>query len=62
MTDILQTVVPVVAIVLGALLALRLVLLIPGWIGRTRRPEARAIRVIGVGGGGSNAVDRMVAA
>jgi len=61
-TDILQTVVPVVAIVLGALLALRLVLLIPGWIGRTRRPEARATRVIGVGGGGSNAVDRMVAA
>ena len=62
MTDILQTVVPVVAIVLGALLALRLVLLIPGLIRRTRRPEARAIRVIGVGGGGSNAVDRMVAA
>ncbi|MDT4947081.1 MAG: cell division protein FtsZ, partial [Pseudonocardiales bacterium] len=62
MTDILQTVVPVAAIVLGVLIAIRLVLLVPGWIRRTRRPEARAIRVIGVGGGGSNAVDRMVAA
>jgi cell division protein FtsZ len=61
-TDILQTVVPVAAIVLGVLIAIRLVLLVPGWIRRTRRPEARAIRVIGVGGGGSNAVDRMVAA
>jgi cell division protein FtsZ len=61
-TDILQAVVPVVAIVVAALLVLRLIVLIPGWIKRTRRPEARAIRVIGVGGGGSNAVDRMVAA
>ena len=33
---------------------------IPGWVRRARRPEARAIRVVGVGGGGSNAVDRMV--
>jgi cell division protein FtsZ len=61
-TDILQAVVPVAAVVVAALLVLRLVFLIPGWIRRTRRPEARAIRVIGVGGGGSNAVDRMVAA
>jgi cell division protein FtsZ len=61
-TDILQTVVPVAAIVLGVLIAVRLILLVPGWIRSTRRPEARAIRVIGVGGGGSNAVDRMVAA
>jgi len=28
---------------------------------RLRRPEARSIRVIGVGGAGSNAVDRMLA-
>ncbi len=62
MTDIVQTVVLVAAIVLGGLLVLRLLVLIPGWIRRTRRPETRAIRVIGIGGGGSNAVDRMVAA
>ena len=62
MTDIVQTVVLVAAIVLGGLLVLRLLVLLPGWIRRTRRPETRAIRVIGVGGGGSNAVDRMVAA
>jgi cell division protein FtsZ len=61
-TDIAQTVVLVAAIVLGGLLAVRLLALIPGWIRRMRRPETRAIRVIGVGGGGSNAVDRMVAA
>ena len=60
MTDIVQTVVLLAAIVLGGLLALRLIVLIPGWIRRTRRPETRAIRVVGVGGGGSNAVDRMV--
>jgi cell division protein FtsZ len=59
-TDIVQTVVLLAAIVLGGLLALRLIVLIPGWIRRTRRPETRAIRVVGVGGGGSNAVDRMV--
>ena len=57
-----QTVLLVAAIVLGGLLVLRRLLLIPGWIGRRRRPESRAIRVIGVGGGGSNAVDWMVAA
>jgi cell division protein FtsZ len=47
---------------LVALLALRVLTSVPGWIRRTRRPETRAIRVIGVGGGGSNAVDRMVEA
>ena len=41
---------------------LRRLVRIPGWARRTRRPEGRAIRVVGVGGGGSNAVDRMVAA
>jgi cell division protein FtsZ len=36
-------------------------MLVRGWVRRTRRPETRRIRVVGVGGGGSNAVDRMVA-
>ena len=40
----------------------RRVLRIPVWIQRRRRPETRAILVIGVGGGGGNAVDRMIAA
>lgn len=62
MTDVAQTVVVVAAVVLAGLLALRLLAPVPAWIRRTRRPERRAIRVIGVGGGGSNAVDRMVAA
>jgi cell division protein FtsZ len=61
-SDVAQTVVVVAAILVGSLLALRLLVPVPGWIRRTRRPETRAIRVIGVGGGGSNAVDRMVAA
>ena len=54
----------VVAIVIGlvVLLSLRIVITVPGWIRRVRRPETRAIRVVGVGGGGSNAVDRMVRA
>lgn len=47
---------------LVVLLSVRLLSTVPGWIRRVRRPEARAIRVIGVGGGGSNAVDRMVRA
>jgi cell division protein FtsZ len=55
-----QTVVTVVAIALGAILALRILVVVPAWIRRRRRPELRAIRVIGVGGGGSNAVDHMV--
>jgi cell division protein FtsZ len=61
-TDVAQTVVVVAALVVAGVLTLRLLTRVPAWIGRTRRPESRAIRVIGVGGGGSNAVDRMVAA
>jgi cell division protein FtsZ len=54
----------VAAVVIGlvALLSLRLVIAVPGWVRLGRRPETRAIRVVGVGGGGSNAVDRMVLA
>lgn len=54
----------VIVIVAGfvVLLFLRMLITVPGWILRVRRPEARAIRVVGVGGGGSNAVDRMVGA
>ncbi len=47
---------------LAALLSLRLLIAVPGWARHVRRPESRAIRVVGVGGGGSNAVDRMVRA
>jgi cell division protein FtsZ len=50
-----------VAGLLVVIVAIRILIAVPGWIRRVRRPEARAIRVIGVGGGGSNAVDRMVA-
>ena len=50
-----------IAAIIGGLIALRLLLTIPGWIRRTYRPERREIRVFGVGGGGSNAVDWMVA-
>ena len=52
--------VAVVIIGLAALLTLRLLIAIPGWVRHARTPETRAIRVVGVGGGGSNAVDRMV--
>ncbi len=62
MNDVPQTVVLLAAVVVGALLALRLLVRVPAWISRRRRPETRAIRVIGVGGGGGNAVDWMVAA
>lgn len=57
-----ETVVIVVAVGLAVLLSVRILTAVPGWIRRARRPEARAIRVAGVGGGGSNAVDRMVSA
>jgi len=60
--DVAQTVVAVAAVLLGGLLAVRLSIPVLGWIRRTLRPETRAIRVVGVGGGGSNAVDRMVVA
>jgi cell division protein FtsZ len=62
MNDAIQIVVAVAAVAIALFVAYRLLLLAPGRIRRLRRPEARAIRVIGVGGGGSNAVDRMVAA
>jgi cell division protein FtsZ len=48
--------------VIAVLLLLRTLVGVRGWAEQTQRPEARAIRVVGVGGGGSNAVDRMVAA
>jgi cell division protein FtsZ len=61
--------VPVPGEIVAALIAIAAVLLIlrilwavPGWVRRIRRPEAREIRVVGVGGGGNNAVDRMVRA
>jgi cell division protein FtsZ len=55
-----QTFVQLVVLVLGGLLIARIVTSIPGWLRRDRRPEARSILVVGVGGGGGNAVDRMV--
>jgi cell division protein FtsZ len=55
-----QTFVQLVLLVLLGLLVARIVTSIPGWLGRDRRPEARSILVVGVGGGGGNAVDRMV--
>ena len=55
-----QTFVQLVVLVLLGLLGLRIVTSIPGWLRRDRRPEARSILVVGVGGGGGNAVDRMV--
>jgi cell division protein FtsZ len=54
------TFIQLVVVVLGGLLALRILVGIPGWISRGRRPETRSILVVGVGGGGGNAVDRMV--
>ncbi len=53
-------IVAVIVIGLAALLSLRILSAVPAWARTTRMPEARAIRVVGVGGGGSNAVDRMV--
>jgi cell division protein FtsZ len=57
-----EAVVVVVVIGLAIFLSLRLLIGVPAWIRRVRRPETRAIRVVGVGGGGNNAVDRMVGA
>jgi cell division protein FtsZ len=54
------TFIQLVVVVLGGLLGLRILVGIPGWIRRGRRPERRSILVVGVGGGGGNAVDRMV--
>jgi len=61
-TGLGETVFVVIVIGLGILLSLRIVTALPGWVRRVRRPETRAIRVVGVGGGGGNAVDRMVRA
>jgi cell division protein FtsZ len=55
-----QTFIQLVVLVLGGLLILRILLAVAGWFGRGRRPERRSILVVGVGGGGGNAVDRMV--
>jgi cell division protein FtsZ len=55
-------IVAVIVIGLAVLLSLRILSAVPAWARRSRTPEARAIRVVGVGGGGSNAVDRMVQA
>jgi cell division protein FtsZ len=52
----------VVVIGIAVLLSLRILMVVPGWVGRFRHPEKRAICVVGVGGGGNNAVDRMVRA
>jgi cell division protein FtsZ len=57
-----ETVIVVIVAGFAVLLVLRIVTSVPGWIRGARTPEARAIRVVGVGGGGSNAVDRMVGA
>lgn len=57
-----ESVVLVVVIGLAVLLSVRILTVVPGWARRARTPETRALRVIGVGGGGSNAVDRMVRA
>jgi cell division protein FtsZ len=54
------TIALVVVGLLVVLLLARLLTAIPGRIRRFRRPEMRSIRVVGVGGAGSNAVDRMV--
>ncbi len=55
-----QTILQVVIGILVVLLAVRLLLAIPPLARRVRRPEGRTIRVAGVGGGGSNAVDHMI--
>jgi cell division protein FtsZ len=54
-----QTFLQLVIVLLAGLLVVRILLGLPGWIRRGRRPEARSILVVGVGGGGGNAVDRM---
>jgi len=55
-----QTLLQVVVGILVVLLVVRLVLALPPLTRRVRRPEGRTIRVVGVGGGGSNAVDHMI--
>jgi len=55
-----QTFIQLVILILAGLLVARILLAVPGLMRRGRRPEARSILVVGVGGGGGNAVDRMV--
>lgn len=55
-----QALVAVVVGTLSLLLIIRIAIAFPGWVRRVRRPETRAVRVVGVGGAGSNAVDRML--
>ena len=55
-----QTFIQLIVVVLLGLLTVRILASLPGWLRRGRRPETRAILVVGVGGGGGNAVDRMV--
>ncbi len=62
MSDAAQIVLLVAACIIGGIFAVRVLVPLPARIRRRRRPEQRVIRVVGVGGGGSNAVDRMVAA
>src|SRR5919108_5284419 len=57
-----ETLVAAIVIALALILIARLLMAVPDWLRQRRRPEARSIRVIGVGGGGGNAVDRMVGA
>jgi cell division protein FtsZ len=57
-----QAFVQLAVVVLAVLLLIRILLSLPGLIRGRRRPEARSILVVGVGGGGGNAVDRMLEA
>ena len=54
-----QTFLQLVILVLAGVLVVRVLLALPGLVRRGRHPEARSILVVGVGGGGGNAVDRM---
>ena len=54
-----QTFLQLVIFVLAGLLVVRILLAVPGLVRRGRKPESRSILVVGVGGGGGNAVDRM---
>ncbi|HEY7522746.1 MAG TPA: cell division protein FtsZ [Candidatus Limnocylindrales bacterium] len=55
-----QTLLQVAVGILVVLLLVRLLVALPPFARRVRRPEGRTIRVVGVGGGGSNAVDHMI--
>jgi cell division protein FtsZ len=57
-----ESIVVAVTLVLAVLIGARLLVILPGRMRRRRRPESRTIRVVGVGGGGSNALDRMIEA